>query len=113
MSNETNNQGDSKLTEHSCDISGRGNYIRGRCFNSGGRGRFGSSGRSSHFSNMKCYNCGHLGHPAYRCFDKASSSQGDKKVSYVQKEISSSTSPEISLDSESGENLMFRRVLIK
>ena len=71
---ESKNQGDSKTNEKNGENSSRGNYNRGRGFNSGGKGRFGSLGRSSHLANMKCYNCGGLEHLAYRYPDKETSS---------------------------------------
>lgn len=61
---------------------------------------------------MKCYNFVQLGHPAYRCPNKQSSSQGEKKIACVQEEDCSRHS-QVSLDSEKGENLMLRRILIK
>lgn len=33
---------------------------------------------------MKGYQCGKLGHPAYRCLEKSSTSYGEKKIAYVQ-----------------------------
>ena len=112
-SNEPKATGDSKLIEQSGETSGRGNFTRGRGFGGGARGRSNNFSRGSHFANMKCYHCGQLGHPAYRCPEKASSSQGDKKITYVQEECSNNITSEVNLDSEKGENLMFRRVLIK
>lgn len=97
-SSDSKNQGDSKPTEKSSDNSSKGNYNKGRGFNSGGRGRFGSFGRSSHFSSMKFYNCGNLEHPTYRCPNKESSSyQGGRKVAYAQGEGYNITTSEVSL----------------
>lgn len=83
-SSEPRSQGDYNMVEKSNEPSGRGIYGRGRGFQGGGRGRSSSFSRGSHFVNMKCYNCGQLGHLAYRCLDKASSSQGEKKIAYAQ-----------------------------
>lgn len=62
---------------------------------------------------MKCYNCHQFGHLAYRCPNKETSSQSKKMVNYVQEDTSTIKSPEINLDSESGDNLIIRRFLIK
>ena len=62
---------------------------------------------------MKCCNCGQLGHPAYRCYDIASSSQGKKKIFYAQEEFSNVKTHEVNLYFESIENLMLKRVLIR
>ena len=61
---------------------------------------------------MKCYNCGKLGHLAYICLEKASSSYGEKKINYVQEEDDQKVK-EVDLDVEKGENLMMRWVLVK
>lgn len=75
--------GDSKVIEQGTQLGGRGNYNRGRGSSTGGRGRFSSFGRGSRFSIMKCYNYGKFCHPSYICPDKASSSQGEKKITYA------------------------------
>ena len=63
---------------------------------------------------MKCYICGQLGHPAYRCPEKPSSSNQSKKVAYVQEDCTRNKETNINhLDFEKGENLMCRRLLIK
>ncbi len=62
---------------------------------------------------MKCYTCGQLGHFAYRCLDKTTSSSGDKRVSYAYKDNMSSKVFEVDhIELERGENLMFKRVLL-
>ena len=61
---------------------------------------------------MKHYNCGKLGHPTYRCLKKASTSYGEKKITYVQEEDNQKVG-EVDLDIEKGENLMLWRVLVK
>ena len=38
---------------------------------------------------MKSYNCNKLDHPSYRCPEKPSSSNHDKRVAYVQKDNTS------------------------
>ena len=112
--NEQRNYGDSKWNEQTSENSQRGGLNRGRGSNNGSRGRNGNnSSRGSHFSNMKSYNCGKLGHPAYRCPKKAStSSHGQEKINYIQEE-NNSKAGEVDLDVEKGENLMLRRVLVK
>ena len=83
---EKKNQGESKFTEQASDNSSRGGYNRGRS-NQGGSSRGRASGRSnSYFASMKCYNCGHLGHPSYRCLEKPSSSNQDKRMAYVKED---------------------------
>src|SRR5271156_1945210 len=62
---------------------------------------------------MKCYNCGNLGHPAYRCPEKPSTSQGERRNTYVQEDQASCHNQEVNLDSKKGENLMFHRILLK
>ena len=64
---------------------------------------------------MKCYNCGQLGHPKYKCPQRASTSQnGERRVAYVQEDNVSMNSPEVQLMTEAqGENLMLRRTLLK
>ena len=63
---------------------------------------------------MKYYNCNELGHLAYRCPDKPFSSNSDKRVAYAQEVNSSDQESEVDhIELEKGENLMFRRVLIK
>ena len=61
---------------------------------------------------MKCYQCGKLGHPAYKFPYKPSASYGEKKITFVQEEDSSKQS-EVDLEVEKGVKLMFRRVLLK
>lgn len=61
---------------------------------------------------MKCYHCGKLGHLAYRCLEKESTSYGEKKITYVKEEDSQKIGEE-DLDIEKGENLMLRRALVK
>ena len=61
---------------------------------------------------MKCFQCGKLGHLAYRCPEKASTSYGEKKITYVQEEDNQKIG-EVDLDIEKGENIMLRRVLDK
>ena len=69
---------------------------------------------NSYFANMKCYHCGQVGHPAYSCPEKASSSSNEKRVAYAQEDTMSPKSSEVShIESEVGENLMFNRVLIR
>lgn len=106
-------QGESKLTEHGGETSSRGGFNRGRG-PQGGSNRGRGAGRSnSYFATMKCYHCNQLGHPAYRCPEKASSSN-EKKVAYAQEDTMSVKTPEIShIESKVGENLMFNRVLIR
>lgn len=87
---DSKSQGDSKSNEKNGDSSSRGNYRRGRGFKNGGR--------SSHLTTMKCYNCGNLGHPTYRCLEKDSSSQGERKVNYVQEDQGSNINREVNLD---------------
>ena len=112
--NETKTQEDSKPVEQNHHNNNhRGGYQRGRNSYNGGRGRHSYGGRGSHFATMKCYNCGNLGHPAYRCPDKPSSSQGERRNNYVQEDQVSCHNQEVNLDSEKGENLMFRRILLK
>ena len=62
---------------------------------------------------MKFYDCGQLGHPTYSWPKKGSTSQVEKRVNYVQQNTRSVKYAEVNLDLESGENLMFRRILIK
>lgn len=62
---------------------------------------------------MKCYNCGQLGHPTYRCPEKPSSSNQDKRMAYVQEDNCIKESDVDHIESKKAENLMFRRVLIK
>lgn len=63
---------------------------------------------------MKCYNCQKLGHPAYRCPEKPSSSHGgERKVNYVQEEGSSIRTPAMHLAPEDGESLIMRKVLMQ
>lgn len=62
---------------------------------------------------MNCYHYGKLGHLAYRCPEKASSSQSERKVNYVQEDQRKSINQEVSLDLEKGENFLFRRVFLK
>ena len=78
-------QSESKPMEQPIDHSSRGGYNRGRG-NQGGssRGRGGRS--SSYFATMKCYNCGQLGHPAYRCPDNPLP-QAKIKGSHMHKKI--------------------------
>lgn len=55
-----------------------------------------------------------MGHPSYRFLEKKSSSNNEKRVVYAKEDTSSIKSPEVShIESEIGENLMFRRVLIR
>ena len=76
----------------------KGEALVGRASNNGGRGRYGSSRRGSRLRNMKCYNYGKLGHPKYKCPEKASkSSHGEKKINYIQEENNSRAS-EVDLD---------------
>lgn len=110
-SNDSRPQGESKLTEQSGETSQRGGSSRGRGF--GGRGRLAGGRGPSYFATMKCYHCQQLGHLAYRCPKKGSSSQGEKKVAYVHEDTSSVKSLDIQLDLESGENLMIKRILIR
>ena len=72
-------QGDSKLVEKAHEPNTRSGHGRGRSFPNGGRGRSSGLGGNSHFSSMKCYNCGKLGHLTYRFPDKPSYSQREKK----------------------------------
>ena len=104
-------QGESNPKEQVGDSSSRGGY-GGRGSNGG---RSGGSGRGSRFSGMKCYNCGQLGHPKYKCPQRASTSQnGERRVTYVQEDNVSMNSPEVQLMREAeGENLMIRRTLLK
>lgn len=63
---------------------------------------------------MKCYNYGQLGHPAYRCPDKPTSSNSGKRVAYAHEDSSSSKTPKVDhIESKIGEKLMFNRVLIR
>lgn len=63
---------------------------------------------------MKCYNCQKLGHPAYRCPEKPSSSHGgEKRVNSIQEEGSSTRTPAMNLAPEDGESLMMTRVLMQ
>lgn len=63
---------------------------------------------------MKFYQCGHLRHPAYRCPDKPSALNSEKRVAYAQEDSGSSCTNEGSkLESEMGENLMIRKVFIR
>ena len=64
---------------------------------------------------MKCYNCGQLGHPKYKCPHRASTSQnGERRVAYVQEDNVSMNSLEVHLMIEpEGESLMIRRTLLK
>lgn len=62
---------------------------------------------------MKFYHYQQLGHPAYRCPEKGSTSKGERKVAYVHDDTSSVKSPDIQLDLESGENFMVKRILIR
>ena len=108
------NQGESKAPEHWSETTTRGGHGRGR--GSQGRSNKGrGSGRSnSYFASIKCYSCGQLGHPTYRCPKKASSSNNEKRIGYAQEDTSSFKSPEINhIELEMGENLMFRRVLVR
>lgn len=109
--NENRGQGDSKLGEQTHESNNRGDYGRGKVFYSGGRGISGGFGRISHFSSMKCYNCGQLGHLAYRFLDKPSSSQGENKITYVQEEDYKHS--EVILDLEKGENMMLKKSVDK
>lgn len=101
--------------EQGSETSSRGGF-RGRGSHGGsGRGRGGSGGRSgSYFATMKYYNYWQLGHPAYSCPEKASSSNLEKRVAYAQEDTSSFKSLEVNrIESEMGENMMFRRVLTR
>ena len=60
---------------------------------------------------MKCYNFGKLGKISYICPKKASSSYGEKKITYVQEEDNQKIG-EVDLDVQKDENLMLRRVLV-
>lgn len=64
---------------------------------------------------MKGYNCQKLGHPAYRCLEKPSSSYGgEKRVNYVQEDGGNTRTSTLNhLASEDGESLMIKRVLMK
>jgi len=63
---------------------------------------------------MKCYSCGQLGHLAYRCLEKPSSSNHEKRVVYVEEDNSSCKENEVDhIESKKGESFMFRRVLVK
>ena len=63
---------------------------------------------------MKFYNCGQLGHPTYRFPERPSSSNHNKRVAYVQEDNSNGKKLEVDhIESKMGENLVFRRVLIK
>ena len=105
--------GYSTKNEQSIELGGRFNYNKGRGSSIGGAYRFNNYGRGSHFSNMKCYYYGQLGHPTYRCPEKASSSQGEKKIAYPQEDFNNAKSQEINLDTKSGKNLLYKRILIK
>ena len=61
---------------------------------------------------MKCYNSSHLGHPTYKFPKKPSSSNQDKSMTYVQEDCSKESDVD-HIESKKGENLMFRRVMIK
>ena len=87
--NEKRSYGESKWNEKIDETSQRGGYNKGKGFNSGERGRLGNSRRGSHFSKMKCYHYGNLGHSTYKCPKKSSQSYGKKKIAYVQEEESS------------------------
>ena len=62
---------------------------------------------------MKWYNCGVLGHPTYRCFDKPSSSNLGKRITYAQEENYTKDSKVDHIESKKEEKLMFRRVTIE
>ena len=113
IDNEYKAQEDSKPLEQSNHNNNHiGDYERGR--NSKGvRRRHNNGGRGPHFATMKCYNCGNSGHPSYRCPDKPTSSQGERRNNYVQEDQASYGNQELNLDLERGENLMFYRVLLK
>ena len=109
---ESRNEGERRLLEKSSEISTRGSFGRGR----GSQGNIGrGAGRSSsYFATMKCYQCGQLGHPAYTCLDKPSTSSSEKRVAYAQEDGSSSCTNEVSkLELDMGEKLMIRNVLMR
>ena len=63
---------------------------------------------------MKCYNCVQLGDPTYIFPENPSSSYHEKRVEYAQEDNSSYKENEVDhIESKKGENLMFRRLLIK
>ena len=64
---------------------------------------------------MKCYSCGRIGNPKFKCPQRASTSQnGERRVTCVQEDNVSMKSPEVQLMTEAkGENLMLRRTLLK
>lgn len=103
-------QSESKLTEQQESGTGKGGFNRGRGSNNGFRGRSSGQGRgSSYFASMKCYHCNQLGHPAYRCPEKGSSSHNsERRVNYLQEETSRNKTSEVALESEVGDNLMIR-----
>ena len=83
--NEERGHGESKWIEKISKTSQRGDSNKGRVSNNNDRGSYGNRITGSHFNNTKCYECGKLGHPAYRCLEKASTSYGEKKITYMQK----------------------------
>lgn len=84
---ETIPQGDSKTSEAIDSRNPRGgSNQRGKGSNNF-RGRSNSQGKGpSYFATMQCYNCNQLGHPSYRCLEKASS-LGEINVTYAQEDV--------------------------
>ena len=63
---------------------------------------------------MKCSNYNQLGHPAYRCPEKLSSSNYDKRLAYSQEDNASFNETYVDhIESKKGKILMYRRVQIK
>lgn len=91
---ESRSQGERRLLEKSLEIGKRGTYGRGRG-SQGNRGR-GAGRCSSYFATMKCYQCGQLGHPTYRCPDKLLASNSEKRVAYTQEDSISPCTNEVS-----------------
>lgn len=111
---EQRNQGESKLTEHNSETTLRGGHSQGRGAQGGPNRSRGTGRGNSYFATMKCYNCGQLGHLAYICPDKPTSSNSGKRVAYAHEDTSSRKTPEVDhIELEIGENQMFNRVLIR